>query len=216
MKHDYDYDQLYPGRFLKSGEFENKDVTLTITDVDLEELEDRKGKRDKAILTFAETKKQLVLNKTNGECLKGLFGRAVRAWIGKRVTFFPQTVEAFGAPTLAIRVRGSPDIAADMSIVCKVGRQGDVRVTMKKTGAKPNGTPGLAERVRILAGEYGITDKEAIRAVVQKACGKSKPAELVEEDIQKIRFVLEAAKEPAPPPATNGAAPPAPAEEEHF
>ena len=33
-----DYDLLYPGRFLKSGEFEGKDRTLTITAVRVEEL----------------------------------------------------------------------------------------------------------------------------------------------------------------------------------
>lgn len=141
MKNDYDYDQLFPGRFLKSGEFKGREATLTIADIDLEELEDRKGKRLKCILTFKETKKQLVLNRTNGETLKGMFGRKANAWVGKRITFYPATVEAFGAPTLAIRVRGSPDIAADMEITCKVGRQGDVRVKMKKTGPKPAAKP---------------------------------------------------------------------------
>jgi hypothetical protein len=131
---DYDYDQLFPGRFLKAGEFKGKDVTLTLSRVDLEEMEDRKGHKTKCIVTFRETKKQLVLNRTNGECLKGMFGRKVGEWIGKRVTFGPSTVEAFGAPTLAIRVRGSPDLPRDTEITCKVGRQGDVRVMMRRTG----------------------------------------------------------------------------------
>jgi hypothetical protein len=145
MAKDYDYDQRFPGRFLKSGEFQGRDATLTIRDIDLEEMEERKGVKTKCILSFRETKKQLVLNRTNGECLKGMFGRATRDWIGKRVTFYPATVEAFGAPTLAIRVRGSPDIARDLEVTCKVGRQGDVRVTMKRTGQKPaNGKPAGA------------------------------------------------------------------------
>lgn len=145
MPVDYDYDQLFPGRFLKAGEFQGRDVTLKISDIKLEEMEDRKGMKTKCIVSFDGKKKQLVLNRTNGECLKGLFGRKVADWIGKRVTFYPATVEAFGAPTLAIRVRGSPDIAADTVITAKLGRQGDVKVTMKRTGLKNgNGKPAGA------------------------------------------------------------------------
>lgn len=144
MAADYDYDQLFPGRFLKAGEFKGREVTLTVANVDLEEMEDRKGLKTKCIVTFRETKKQLVLNKTNGECLKGMFGRKVSVWVGKRVTFAPATVEAFGAPTLAIRVRGSPDIERDMEITCKVGRQGDVRVTMRRTMQKQGKANGKA------------------------------------------------------------------------
>lgn len=146
MKAEYDYDQLFPGRFLKSGEFKARDATLTIKDVELEELEDKRGKKMKCIVSFENTPKQLVLNKTNGECLKGMFGRAVKGWIGKRVTFFPITVEAFGSPTLAIRVRGSPDLAADKEISIKVGTNPAATVTMKRTGpkAKPAAAPAPA------------------------------------------------------------------------
>lgn len=143
MKKDYDYDELFPGRFLKSGEFKGRAATLTIAGVDLEEMEDRKGKRMKAIVSFRETKKQLVLNKTNGECLKGLFGRKVREWVGRRVTFYPATVDAFGAQTLAIRIQGSPDIERDMRIKVKVGRT-EGEVLMKRTGQKANGKAAAA------------------------------------------------------------------------
>lgn len=136
MAVDYDYDQLFPGRFLKSGEFKGKDVTLTLANVKLEEMEDkRKGTVTKCILSFRETKKQLVLNKTNGECLKGMFGRRVADWIGKRVTLFPDNVRAFGSTKLAIRVRGSPDIASDKEIACQIGTD-VVTVKMMKTATK--------------------------------------------------------------------------------
>lgn len=141
MTADYDYDQLFPGRFLKSGEFKGKDVTLTISDVKLEDMEDkRKGTVVKCIVSFKETKRQLVLNKTNGECLKGMFGRKVATWVGKKVTFYPENVRAFGASKLAIRVKGSPDIAADMNIVCQIGTD-SVPAKMVKTGQKQNGQP---------------------------------------------------------------------------
>jgi len=70
-----DFDQLYPGRFIKAGELLGKKITLTIADVDLEDLmgEDNKPKA-KATLTFKETEKQMVMCKTNGICLKAMFG----------------------------------------------------------------------------------------------------------------------------------------------
>lgn len=131
---DFDYDELFPGRFLKSGQFKGA-KNLTITRVELEEMEDRKGKRPKPILSFAETKLQLVLNKTNGECVKGMFGRAVRDWIGKRITCHPVTVESFGEEVLAIRVKGSPDIAADMPLTLNLGQKSR-KVTMLKTPSR--------------------------------------------------------------------------------
>lgn len=148
MQRDYDYDELYPGRFLKAVEFQGKDVTLTIVAVDIEEMPDKKGNKVnkdgervkvKPLLTFAKpngqpVEKQLVMNRTNGECLKGMFGRKVSGWIGKRVTLYPATVEAFGEEQLAIRVRGSPDIAADMALELRLGQK-TRKATMKRTGA---------------------------------------------------------------------------------
>jgi len=143
MAKDYDYDQLFPGRFVKAGLFQGKQVTLTIAEVELERLPDKKGKKlagesephkTKAILSFRGKDLQLVLNKTNGERIKGMFGRRTGAWLGKRVTFAPVMVKAFGKQELAIRVIGSPDIERDMEIVEDLGQTRGTRI-MKKTSA---------------------------------------------------------------------------------
>jgi hypothetical protein len=63
------YDELYPGRFLKAVQFGGRQVTLTIKDVDLEELEGEDGKKQKAIVSFTERPLQLVACKTNGLCI---------------------------------------------------------------------------------------------------------------------------------------------------
>lgn len=131
-----DFDQLFPNRFMKAGEFKGKDVTLKISAVKVEVLEGDKGKETKGILSFEGTQKQLVLNKTNGLCIKAMFGRDTDAWIGKRVTFYPAQID-FGDVDLAIRVRGSPDIAADLDMELKLARKKPRKVTLKKTGAKP-------------------------------------------------------------------------------
>jgi hypothetical protein len=127
-----DFDELYPGRFLKAGEFKGRDVNLTITRVQVDELEGNKGKETKGIITFRETPKQLVLNKTNGLSIKAMFGRAVAEWVGKRVTLYPQKIESDMAD-VAIRVRGSPDLEADVEFVLQLPRKAPKQMTMKKT-----------------------------------------------------------------------------------
>lgn len=145
-----DYDELFPGRFLKSGELKGRDVTLKIANVATEELPDARGvKTNKAgervrvrgIVAFEKTEKQLVLNKTNGECIKAMFGRNTDDWIGKRVTFYPATVDAFGEETQAIRVRGSPDLAQDLTAELKLGQKTRT-AKLRRTGtATPKPAP---------------------------------------------------------------------------
>lgn len=114
------YDQLFPGRFLKAGELNGKKVTLTIKDADLEELVGDDGKpKAKAIISFAETPKQMVCCKTNGICIKAMFGPQISEWIGKRVTLFPDTWN--GEP--ATRVWGSPDLAQDLEVQITLPRR---------------------------------------------------------------------------------------------
>lgn len=128
-----DYDQLYPGRFLKAGELLGKKVTLTIADVDLEDLVGEDGKpKAKAILSFRETPKMLVMCKTNGLCIREMFGKELANWIGKRVTIFPDTWN--GEP--CIRIWGSPDIEADLDVQVTLPRRRPFTKTMHRTGAK--------------------------------------------------------------------------------
>lgn len=133
VKNPVDYDELYPGRFIKSGDLRGRDVNLTIARVDVDELEGTKGKQTKGILHFKETKKALVLNRTNGECIKAMFGRKIADWLGKRVTLYPAKIESEVAD-LAIRVRGSPDLAADVSFELHLARKRPRAMTLKKTG----------------------------------------------------------------------------------
>lgn len=131
-----DYDQLYPGRFLKAGELLGKKVTLTIADVDLEDLVGEDGKpKAKATLAFRETPKMMVMCKTNGICLREMFGKQLADWIGKRVTIFPDTWN--GEP--CIRIWGSPDIAAEVEVTVSLPRRRPFKKTMHKTGAKNEG-----------------------------------------------------------------------------
>lgn len=128
-----DYDILFPGRFLKAGEFQGRDVTLTITEITTEELpQDKGGDRVRGIIAFQETKKKLVLNRTNGECLKTLWGRETNDWIGHKVTLYPAEYQG----DVAIRVKGSPDISEAVDAEIKLPRKRPFMMKLIPTGKR--------------------------------------------------------------------------------
>lgn len=127
------FDELYPGRFLKAGLFKGKPVTLKISQVLQEDLEGEKGVQKKAILCFAHTDKQLVLCKLNGLCVKAMFGAAVQAWVGKRVTLFGTAeIAPMRRGEECIRVWGSPDIASDMQTVVTLPKRKPITIPLRK------------------------------------------------------------------------------------
>jgi hypothetical protein len=179
-----DYDQLYPGRFIKAGELLGKKVTLTITDVDMEDLMGEDGKpKAKATVAFKETEKQLVMCKTNGLCLKGMFGKKLSDWIGKRVTLFPDTWN--NEP--ATRVWGSPDIAQDIEVEVSLPRRRPFKKTMHAMGkANGNGTaksgaqapaPDPAAWVETLNGQESTESLEEAWAACKAAFNGAAPNE---------------------------------------
>jgi hypothetical protein len=133
-----DWDELYPGRFLKAADLKGKKVTLKISGVKLEELIGDKGPQVKGLISFDRTEKQLALNKTNGICLKDMFGKKVQEWIGKRVTLFPTTYNDDDC----IRVWGSPDIEADRQVAIQLPRKRPFQMTMHHMAA-PSRAPAV-------------------------------------------------------------------------
>lgn len=126
------YDELFPGRFLKGELFKGKAGMLTIQKIWRERMDDDEWA---VIASFEETNLHLAVNKTNAECLKGMWGKKISDWLGKRVTFYPKKIKAFGQLREAIRIMGSPDIAGDMNIMVEAGQASGPK-TMKKTPAK--------------------------------------------------------------------------------
>lgn len=127
-----DWDDLYPGRFLKAADFKGKQVTLKISEVRIEELVGDKGPQIKGVMSFDRTEKQLALNKTNGICLKEMFGKKVQEWVGKQITLMP----ALWNGEDCIRIYGSPDIEADKEITVQLPRKRPQRMTMHKVDLK--------------------------------------------------------------------------------
>jgi hypothetical protein len=142
------FDQLYPGRFMKAGQFLGKKVTLTVKDVDTEKLKDAENKdKIKAIMSFNETELQLVCCKTNGLCCRAMFGKELANWIGKRIILFPGSWNG----EECVRIWGSPDIEKMQTVTVELPRRKPfpmVMHTSSKDGAAPaKATPPSAEQV---------------------------------------------------------------------
>lgn len=129
------YDQLYPGRFIKAGHLLGKKQMFTIKAVQLDELVKEDGaKESKAIVSFVEPPPgmagamQHVLPKTNGICLKAMFGPMLKDWIGKRIVLFESTWN--NEP--CIRIWGSADIEADLQVSVALPRRKPFNMTMRR------------------------------------------------------------------------------------
>lgn len=181
------YSELYPGRFLKADLLKGKKVTLTIKEIDVQELIGETGKpAAKVIVSFAERPLELVLPKTNGECLRRMFGNNPREWVSKRVTLFPSTTK-FGRDTVdCIRVWGSPDIPSDMPITIPQGRKKALEMVMHRVAPKTStDAPRGALDPRIMAAMEILEWTEAERAEYLGASTKSQ-AEMLADLNAKI------------------------------
>lgn len=129
------YSMMYPHRFLKADMLAGKRVTLTIRNIVGEGLMSEDGGANlEWVVSFQERPLEFVMNKTNAFCLYRMFGGDPHSWIGRRVTFFPTTVQAFGSKQDCIRIWGSPDLAEDLSITVPQGRKKAWEATMHKVG----------------------------------------------------------------------------------
>lgn len=186
-----DWDELYPGRFIKAGEFKGKKPTLTMTDVKIDELIGDKGPQIKGVISFKESEKQWALNKTNGICLKEMFGRKVQEWVGKRVTLFA----AMWDGEECIRVWGSPDIPEDREVTISLPRKrpfamtmhrvtGPVRTADAGAGAGTAGGGEVPDKAKTVQEIRAITSLDALAKTrksvwgVYAAAGQDVPLEI--------------------------------------
>jgi hypothetical protein len=104
---------LFPSRYLRTSDVGENDLVLTIEGVTFEVLGDKK--ETKPVVSFKETPKVLVLNKTNGNTLAHLYGPKVANWRDKKIALYTTEVSFQGAPMLGIRVRMRPPAQSQMS-----------------------------------------------------------------------------------------------------
>src|SRR6476659_477300 len=93
---------VFPSKYLKAEDLEGASVTVTIEEVKREEVGPKK--ESKPVISFAETLKRLVLNKTNAATIAKLYGEETDEWLGKRIILYPKDTEFQGEMVLAVRV----------------------------------------------------------------------------------------------------------------
>ena len=143
-----DYGCGFLGQYITAAEIVGKTPTLTVERVALEEVESLQkddggaGKmKDRVIVYFAKIKRGWLLNRTNAECLRELFGsRDTDDWIGKRVTLHALQVRVGPKMEPGIRVKGSPDITQPIVFELRLPRKRPIQTTLVPTG-KPAQKP---------------------------------------------------------------------------
>lgn len=144
------YEVAFPSRFLRAADLNEKHVTVTIARAYMEILEGEKGEVNKLIVAFEKTPKEIVVCKTNGICVREMFGSKVSGWTGKRITIYPTKVPFGPKQVDAIRVYGSPDIPVPVEVSARIGRK-QFKATMAKVMPGQHGFKGGEPAVPALA-----------------------------------------------------------------
>lgn len=129
-------------------------VTLTIGKVALERVESMKinddagaaKEKDRVVIYFEGSKsgRGWLLNRTNAECLKELWGRETDAWIGKRITLHAQNVRVGPKMEPGIRVLGTPEITEPRKFDLRLPRKKPIPMTLLPTGKQAEPEPATA------------------------------------------------------------------------
>ena len=97
--------EIFHGENLKAEDLKGKEVTLTIASWSLKEFEEN-GRTDKKIcLTFEETDRTLICNKTNAFAISDMLGEDLGDWAGGRICIYPTKTEFAGRRVDCIRVK---------------------------------------------------------------------------------------------------------------
>jgi hypothetical protein len=93
--------EVFPSKYLAAEDLDNKNVRLTISNVEIEKL----GEDTKPVIYFRGHKKGLACNKTNAKSIAAAYGDEMDEWIGSEIILFPVLTDYQGKSVPAIRVR---------------------------------------------------------------------------------------------------------------
>ena len=93
---------VFPSKYLKAEDLEGANVTVTIEEVNREEVGPKK--ESKLVISFVNARKKMVLNKTNAATIAKLYGEETDEWLGKRIILYSKDTEFQGEMVLALRV----------------------------------------------------------------------------------------------------------------
>jgi len=132
------YRAMFRGDYIAAVEIpEGREVTRTIRGVEIVSMESEDGVSEKPVVHFEESPRGWVLNRTNAECLAGMFGEETNGWRGKRVTLYRTQVQLGREKVPGIRVAGSPDLDRDITVKVKLPRRRPTPMRLRRTGSAP-------------------------------------------------------------------------------
>ena len=96
--------------------------------------------------------KPLKMNRHSQKCCIAMFGKETDNWIGKRLTLYAKEGTYFGERGTAVRIQGSPDLAAPISVevrtslaTAKERWKSWCSVTPSVPNSKSSGAPSMAQ-----------------------------------------------------------------------
>lgn len=92
----------FPSKYLKCSDLEGQSVELTIKSIELEEVEETETR---PIVYFSDATKGLCLNKTNAAMIADTLGDETTAWVGHKISLFPDKTQFKGKIVDCIRVK---------------------------------------------------------------------------------------------------------------
>lgn len=106
--------EMYPSTssFLKAEDLKGKRIKLVIESVRMEQMDEKQ----KPVVSFKGTDRELVLNKTNGNTIAAMYGDDTDGWLGKEIKLYPTMVDFGGKDVPAIRVYQEVEEAPDDDI----------------------------------------------------------------------------------------------------
>lgn len=148
------WDELFPGRFLKHSHLGKQGVQVTIERIYNTTIDDKLAQVARIAPINGIEQRDWGLNKTNGLCLRAMFGDTIRDWFGKRVVVHASVVEhgrEKGKP--CIRVCASPDIPADVTVVIDfhTKRIKPFTIKIRSLAKRQPAKPESSERARELS-----------------------------------------------------------------
>lgn len=97
---------MYPSEYLNAADLQEREVSVVIAKVELEDVPGVDGqKKKKPVLHFTKGNKRWPLPKTCAKILAKEFGNNTDNWAGKKITLYPTTCMAFGQETECVRLK---------------------------------------------------------------------------------------------------------------
>ena len=123
---------------LSADDLMGKDWTLTVKSIEIVEFEENGRKKTKPVISFNETDKTLVCNKTNAMTIGEHHGFNTDFWNGKQITVYPTKTDFAGKIVDCIRVRPPMAGTAQQAPIANAGHPNAPDPQPAPGGVDPN------------------------------------------------------------------------------